>query len=201
VTDPLVVRTPARARRAAAGFALAAVLLCGAVGWGYLTMADAADEAAVAATDLAVAGRSADHIVALRGAGGLAATRPWRPEDLRGKIAKAAAEGDLPEDGLGTIDEQPPRRLPGSPFQERPTQVTLRGVTVPELIGFLYAVLEDAPGLRVTQLRLSAGREGVGGREAADDEPARWAADVTFSVTTPAADATPARAAAAAGTN
>lgn len=175
-------------RRRVAALALVVLLLLGAVGWGYLTLDEAVDEAAVAATDLAAARRSADRIVALRGrdAGpGGGPGRAWRPEDLRGKIAKAATDGDLPDDALGTIDEQPPRRLSGSAYQERPTQVTLRGVTVPELVGFLYAVLEDAPGLRVTQLRLSAVREPGGVAAAAEDgELPRWAAEATFGLTT-----------------
>jgi Tfp pilus assembly protein PilF len=167
-------------RRAGPLLLLAAIILCGTTFWGYLSLTDAQDSADAAAIDAAAARRSAARIESLRGpAAGGSRESSGDGIAIGTQIARAAEAAGI--DGEPGIHTQPPRKVGNSPYEERPTQVVFQRLTMRQVVTFLSTITTDVPGLRVTELRLSGGRE--------SDPADRWEVDATLSSFTLAAPA------------
>jgi hypothetical protein len=149
-------------------------LLALAAFWGLWSFWNARDAAIAAANDLTEARRIASRLVALRGTGPTADTRK-SSSDVRLRIAQAMESGELPSEALASIDELSSRRIGSSAYQEQPTQVVFRSVTLKQLLTLLKTTLADARDLRLTALRLSAPEQGNRATVAG------WTAEATIS--------------------
>jgi len=78
--------------------------------------------------------------------------------ELAKKIESAAATANLPASAFDRIEPQSPQRVGSTPYLELTTRLSLRQVTLPSLLGFLYNVSTDEANLSVKEIRLSAPR-------------------------------------------
>lgn len=135
--------------------------------WGYHRMTAARDAAAESTRALADCERLANRIKTLRAAPAAAAEREPGSDELARQVERAAEAARLPARAVVRIDPEPPRRLPGTPYREAPTQVRLRRVTMRQLFTFLHALCggegadvaaRGGAGLGVRSVRLTAPR-------------------------------------------
>lgn len=158
-------------KRTVAYLSLAAAVLAAAAVGCWTSLVDSRDAALTAAADLKAARRSADRIVSARRstpvAGGL---RPEREQ--RRRIDVAAGRADIAPEAFETIEEQPGRRIGNTGYEERPTQVVIREVSLQQAVTFLHAVAGESQGVSVKSIRLTASRE----QDASD----RWRAEATL---------------------
>jgi hypothetical protein len=154
--------------------ALFAALLAMA-GWSYCEFSNSSAAAAAAAGDLAACRDLVGQIKALRQKPVLVGTKARTSTEVAHSIEAAAKNAGLPLTNILQIDPQSPRRLGNSAYEEQPTRVELRNVTLKQLLVFLYALANDGTGLNLAELRLGAPRDEM---NAGTEET--WLAEVTL---------------------
>ena len=129
------------------------VALIGVAAWVWNGLGDAADDAQAAVADAAESRRLADAI-ASRGV-----TPDVPPADpglnLIARVEQAAAEVGWDEGAVEQVVAEQERRVDRETI-ERTRTLYLRGVTLPDLVGFLRTLARDDPGLRVRSIELVA---------------------------------------------
>jgi len=95
--------------------------------------------------------------------------------------ATAQAVGVVPG-RIVRIDPRSARRIGDTPYEEQPTRVELRELTLEQIVSFLSKVVREERGTEVTELRLKPAR--TGGVNA-EDSPVSgqvelWDAEVTL---------------------
>jgi hypothetical protein len=148
------------------------VLAALAAVWSLGRMADARDAAAGAARDLADCRRYAGRIERLRTQPALAAERERLSGEVSGPIERAARAAGIPPERLVRISPEPAQRVCDSPYNEKPTRVLLRGVTIREVAAMVHGLAGWDEGLDLKALRLAATS-----RDAATDT---WTAELVF---------------------
>lgn len=78
--------------------------------------------------------------------------------EMTGLIERTAKASGIAPGNLFRIVPQAPQRLGETAYVERPTQIILRNVSLPQAAGLLYGVCEAETGLRTRSLRLVAPR-------------------------------------------
>lgn len=152
---------------------LALVLLALLASWGYYSMASQRGSAQRSmqeltdCIDLVAKIKAIDQEPKRAQSGVLAHT------DLTQRIERAAGSSGIGSDRLDRIDAAAPRRLAKLPYEERPTSVVLKDVTLSQLVEFLHRLGNQAGGLWIKDIALHAPR----GEEVGD----HWVADVTIS--------------------
>lgn len=146
-----------------------------AVLWAYGMAASARESAADAAVDVAQCRLLAGQIQSLRSRPVIAGDRSLAGDELHQRVEQAAQSAGLPLSSIVRIAPDPPRRVGQSQYDELVTQVSLKPVSLRELVGFLYSLGEGQSGLRVKSLRLSAPREAETG--------GKWSAETALSYT------------------
>lgn len=116
-------------------------------------------------------------IKALQNKPSMAAASAMPMTDLARLIEDAAKEAGLSLAKLIRISPNPAQRLGETPYQRKPTQVLLRGVSLEQAIRFLHAVQQHDRELHVTAVRLSAAREPA--RQTPGSE--QWTLEATLS--------------------
>lgn len=111
------------------------------------------------------------QIRSLRDQPTLADDHAMQKEDMTRRIANAAAVASLDEKRLIAIEHQTARRLGRSAYLEEPTRMTLKDVTLRQVLTTLDALTKDDSRLRVSRLRLTAPRQ--------DTNAESWIVDVT----------------------
>ena len=181
MSEPTTAATDRPGQSLHAMFLLALIVLCGTAFWGFWSLQDRYDSAALATRDAEEMVRSAEHILQLRGSNGSTSVEtPWKPDELRSLIGSAAESAEIK---VNDIVEQPTRKLQGVSLQEQPTQVTFRDVSLQQLVRFLHDVSGPKSGLSVTQIRLAGSRDASRGEE--------WSAEATVSHFSPAEEPKP----------
>ena len=137
--------------------ALAYALAVGAAAWGWFLLADASASATAAAQDARSARLLVERIEALRRTTAAVAASPQ--DDLRQRIARAATAAGVAQNGLEAIEEQPVSRSGDGAYQERPTRIVLRQVTLRQVVTFFHSLTAGAPAYHARELRLTAPRE------------------------------------------
>ena len=150
---------------------LATGLLAGAV-WCHGLRNQARKAAELASRDLVECERLAEQIERLRQRPALAGSKELQLTELARRIEGAAKDSQVPPGSIVRIWPQQARRLEDSVFKEKPTQVLLRSVGMPQLIRFLHKLATDGSGLHVKSIRLVAPRD-----QLADQ---RWTAEATL---------------------
>ena len=120
------------------------------VGW----MRDRRRDALATARDLADCRRLRDQIASLRTQPKVAATEAIAGQELGERIAEAARKADLPQGPPRDVFPEAAQPVGDSPYLVKPTRLTVRGATLPQLATFLYHLADDS-GLEVRELRLS----------------------------------------------
>ncbi len=141
----------------AAGLILAVGL---GAAWVYQRMDRQRELAHRLAEELAASQTIAARLVALRDQPDRVGAASLKLTELTQRIEHYAAAASIdPATQLLDINPQPPRRLGDSPYQQQDTRVEVQTATLPTLMGFLHGLTHDAPGLRLTDLRLKAPRD------------------------------------------
>jgi len=153
-------------------------IVCGVLGalavdatWNVSGLFEAQANAQYAAEDLEACQQLAAAIESLRSQSSMAAAEEMGDTELGEWIDEAKRAAGLADGVVRDRIPQEHRRVGESPYVVEPTLLTLRGVSMPQLVTFLCAMTDES-GLRVRDLRV---RVPVGG-EASN----LWDADITL---------------------
>jgi len=132
------------------------VLLAVCAAWSLGDLADRRAGAQEAAKNLARCRWLARQIRTLRRRPARAAERERQSAELTGPIERAARDTGIPTDRLVRISPEPARRLGESAYEEKPTRVFLKRVTLEELVTMIHTLTDPETGLDLKSLRLAA---------------------------------------------
>lgn len=138
---------------------LAAILLAAAL-WAHGRCRAARSDAARASGDLARCRSRAARIEHLRHRPNLAGAEELQLEVLARQVERAARSAYVPPHAVTRIWPEPVRRVLDTVYQEKPTQIVIKKVSMKQLVGFLCRLTASTPGLCVKSLRLTAPRGG-----------------------------------------
>lgn len=79
--------------------------------------------------------------------------------ELAKRIEEAGTLAGIARGSFDRIDPQSPRRVDKSVYSEAPTRVSLRQVTLRQVVNLLYNLAADGSGLTAREIRFSAPRE------------------------------------------
>lgn len=148
---------PARKRQAML-VTLMLVLLLLATSWSVNWMVEQRAAAKSAAEDLAFCRDLAAPIERLRGNATIAKSSEMAVQELGARIESATKQAQMGSASLEGVFPQAARRVGDSPYLRKPTTLTLRGVTLGQLVTFLHHVVDQSE-LNVDELRIQAPRE------------------------------------------
>jgi hypothetical protein len=127
--------------------------------WSYCEFTASCGEAFAAAADSEACRSVAAQVKKLRAKPIRAAVEARSSTEVARSIEIAAKSANLPVAGIVQIDPQSPRRVGDSSYKEQPTHVEFRGVTLRQLLAFLYALGSEDIGQDLADLRLSSPRD------------------------------------------
>jgi len=164
---------------------LLALCLLGASVWAWAQQGKAADAASRAASDVELCQKLSTRIQSLRQRPKLAGSREIEIADLTRRIEHAAQLAQIPTSALTRIAPQPAIRVTDNLYQEKPTQLALRSITLKQITTFLHHLssASDGANLQIKDLRLTAPRDGQGND--------LWSAEATVSYLIYSPQATP----------
>ena len=140
--------------------------------WNYLGLAQSQAAAVGAAKDLADCRRLASRIQALSRQPARAGTQEVQLKELISRIETAAKNAQISPDSLIRIWPEPAQRIGDTPYQQKPTQILLRQVTLKHIIKFLHTLTSGDLGLYADAIRLTSPRSEETGKT--------WTAEVTL---------------------
>lgn len=105
----------------------------------------------------------------------MAAMQAQSDSQLAQRIEAAASKAKFDASKVARIEPESRRRIGKSQYEEQPTFVELYDVTIPELGGFLDAILAEEYVANIRSLRLISPRKG---EDASDDE--QWTVEMTL---------------------
>lgn len=152
------------------GFAVLAI-------WSGTRMMAAARAAAAAKDDTRQCQALAERIHRLQNKPSIVGQEEVDPNELNHRLEQAAAKTHLPAGSLISIRPRTAKRLETSVYRQKPTDLTLRGVTLMQLVDFLRALMSDDPQLQIHSLRLTAPRQ----ESSAQQRTETWSAELTIS--------------------
>lgn len=148
------------------------LLLAMAAVWSTNTMIAESESARSAAEDIASCKVLAATIESLREKPAIASVSAMGVQELGERIEAASRQAQLPPSSLEGVFPQASRRVGDSAYLSKPTSLSLRGVTLEQLVTLLFH-LTDGSGLSARDLRLRTPHGGA---------PSNiWDADVTLS--------------------
>lgn len=98
----------------------------------------------------------AADIRALQNRPGFAALGVDSPRTITARAEVASEQAKIPATALVRIEPQAAVRLRDSPYRLRPTRLELRRVTLEQLVSFTHAMIDEAQGTTVRDIRLTA---------------------------------------------
>ncbi len=137
------------------------VMLGGAAAWSFGWMLEQRELARLDAEDLAACRQLAESIAKLRQQPAVAASEAMDVQELGTRITVASQQAGL-ADQLQGVFPQPVRRMGDSPYVQKSTTLSLRGVSLVQIATFLHHLTLDS-GLNVRDLRISSKDAGPGG--------------------------------------
>ncbi len=126
--------------------------------WSHQSMADRRAAAQTAADDLQRCRQLAQSIHSHQGAATMADDEDSGVRRLGERLRSATQYAQISADALQGITPLAARRMGESPYLQKPTSVSLRRVTLQELVAFFLHVTEEG-GLSVRDLRLQSPRD------------------------------------------
>jgi hypothetical protein len=160
--------TPEKRQMVLMGLMLA--MLAVAAVWAVDAMASSRRAAEADAADLAVCRDLAAELAALRKQPAVASSEAIDVQQLGDRIQAASQQAGLASQ-LEGVFPQSPRRMGDSPYVQKPTSLSLRGVTLGQLATFVFQLTSDG-ALNVRDLRLRS-RTG-------DPDDSLWDAEATL---------------------
>ncbi len=152
-----------------------AAVLLGLAGWSLIRMQSAYAAAATARDNRDACKHLAARLQTLRRSPQQASTNVRSASALTQDIETAARSAQITPPQIVQIDPQPARRVGNTPYQEQPTRIEFRDLTLPQLLAFATALIDSQASADVAEIRLSAARD-----EPAEGQSAeRWAAELT----------------------
>ncbi len=150
---------------------VAALLLTVAVAWSVAVMFEHRGAASRSEEDLAACRRLVGEIQSLRSGPTVAWAKDVGVQELGQRIQQASTAAGLDPASLQSVSPQPARRVGDSPYLDKPTALSFRGVALPSLVTMLVSLTRES-ALSVRDLRLRA--------PAGDEAGALWDAEVTL---------------------
>lgn len=152
-------------------------LLC-VLGWSWGYCAQQRGAALTAAQDAATCQRLAQQIQSLRQRPSIAGSEQLQTTELARRIEQAArAAGIDVAASLVRIVPETPQRIGEGPYLQAPTSVTLRGLSLQQVLSVLHQLSSTDAALSTRDLRLSAPREGS---DEASGAVERWDVELTI---------------------
>lgn len=148
------------------------ILLCLLVLWSFNSLGHERANAHLAAEDLAQCRQLAADIESLRQKPAVASAQPIETREIAKRVESAAQDSAIPQSSIGEITPQPAQRMGNLPYLQKPTTLTLRNITLPQLGPFLHRLTLDS-GLSIRDLRLVALKH--------EESGATWNADIVLS--------------------
>jgi hypothetical protein len=121
--------------------------------WSYGWSVGQRDAARGAAEDLTACEEFAGSIREMQGATAVAASRDMGVQEFGARIETASQQAGLSGASLLRVDSQAARRIGKGPYLRKPTVLSLREITLPQLTTFLYHLTEKST-LRVRDLHI-----------------------------------------------
>ena len=149
------------------------ILLTGIAAWSCRAMGQAKASMLAMSEDLVRCQQLAGDITHLRQQPQLAGDQEIAFNDLTRQIEEAAKKNHIPANAIVRISPEPARRVGQSAYQEKPTRIELRQVTLKQLLNVMYEVTADSPSLRIRSIRLSLPHTG--------DDDQTWDIEFTLS--------------------
>ena len=162
-----------RFSRAGVAVSIIALAMIAGIAWSYFFWVDSRGAAESAASDFVACRKLAEQIESLKKKPSLAVSRELQVTELSGRLEAALAKADLAAEDLVRVSAETARRVGDTAYLERETQLTLRDVSLRQVILFLTTLAADGSGLSVSGIRLTASR-GVGSE-------GDWAAELAVS--------------------
>ncbi len=150
---------------------LAALLAVTAV-WCCGRMAARRRAATQARDDLAACRQMADLITDLGRRQAVAEERERQSSEVAGPIEQAAREAGVAAGQIVRINPAPPRRIEGTAYKEKPTQVFLKRVPLKAIVATLHTLSQADQPLHPSAIRLTAPNR--------EDTGSQWDAEVVL---------------------
>jgi len=155
-------------------FGLLSLLLLGLVGWSYIFMSHQQDAVHQGAEDLDECFRMVPLIENCGRLPMLAADQERIAGEITSLIEQAAKDSRISVGkSLVRINPEPAQRVGDSVYKEKPTQVLLRDVTLPQVVEMLHRMASSGQPLHAKSIRITAPKE--------EDMGPTWNAEVTVS--------------------
>ncbi len=159
-------------RRMAMWVVVLAGLLALTAGWSYRRLVSAREALAQANGDLAECRRLAGQIQLCRDRPNVAAEFERVASETAGPIERAARAAGVSPDRLLRISPEPAQRVGDSVYKEKPTRVSLKDVTLKQLVTLVHGLTSADAGLRVKSILLHAPNQ--------EDPSDSWTAEVVL---------------------
>ncbi|HWE00788.1 MAG TPA: hypothetical protein VG326_00155 [Tepidisphaeraceae bacterium] len=153
------------------------------VGLSYGYFQDQRGAAQAQSEEVVLCRQLADKIEAARGVSGKQPDTPAATLDLPRAIAAAAAKASLPGDCIEGIHPDAIRRASSGGAVEKPTRLTLRHITLQQVLALLVEIDKPNEGLRVERFQINA--------EPAQSEQDLWSAEAVLVHSSPMAGPAP----------
>lgn len=152
--------------------AILAALLLVAVAWSYSAFDGYRRAALAAQSDYNYCQRDSARIAACRRQPAVAAEQEQLDGQTLGMIEAAAKAANIPAEKLLRITPASAQRVGETDYREKPTQVTLRGVPLEQVVSMMHQLATGEPGLNAKSIQLTP---------AAPDSVDSWTAEIVFS--------------------
>lgn len=152
--------------------AILAILLLAALVWSYMVLGGYRDAALAAQSDYNHCLRDSARIAACRQRPAVAAEQEQLAGQTLGMIEAAAKDANIPPEKLLRINPEAAQRVGETDYREKPTQVTLKGVTLEQVVRLMHELATGEPGLSAKSIQLTP---------ASPDAADSWTAEIVFS--------------------
>lgn len=141
---------------------LAVLLAVVMVGASYAQLRNVRDRAGRIAAELADTQQLANRVTRLRAQPALAQQHEMAEKEITTLIEHAAQQAGITSDDLVSIHPEAARRIANTAYQEKFTRLTLRNVTLRELVSFLATLNQEENALITNAMRIDAPRHATG---------------------------------------
>lgn len=143
---------------------------------GYAMMARNHNRLRDAQAQLRECKKLAQDIQALQQQPGFAALGVDSPRTITTRAEHAGQQAKIPPTALARIEPQSAVRLRDSPYRLRPTRLEIRRVTLEQIVVFTHALIDEAQGTTVRDIRLTAAEGNAEGAKEVD----LWTAEIVL---------------------
>jgi hypothetical protein len=144
---------------------LVACLLAAYVAWAYGFLRDQRAAAQADLNALEQCREAAARIEAIQRRPTMASDQERLAAEVTGRVEAAARSAGISGGGLLRIGRLPAQRVRDTVYKEKPTEVLLKDVTLPQLARLVHELVRGKGDLRAKSIRVRAPRQKDAGRE------------------------------------